>query len=555
MIEPGAKNFFTRLLWLLFLLGALTLMYQIWKLTIRDLSAAEGLFAAFASETDISRPMSIAHGVAIKNQYFLYPWLCSAIQKYTAADMVSILRYVNLFFVVCTALLIAAAAGLTRDFKAGIVGAAMFCANGYVFMHTLHAGSLMMSLCFLFAAQICWIYFGFSKGHWNFAWISGLFMVSLGFLAGGIRIPIYFFLPLLFLHRPLKLSPKLNKKGFVFGMIILGLGFLLWAAPFLLHVRDFSWDYIPHDYRGMSNFLLNILLSPLYLMLLFLPWPLIMWFPFCAAIRPLDKTPIFSHYFRVLFTANLILTLFNPFSTMDDFMFTVPPLVLLCALSYDTAVRRYSVEMRKLATLCGYITALLAAALIIYCFCPYEDLIKYVNFLPLGNGKELIFSAILGFLVLSVWIYHYRKQGQLWLIMLLTGSALGIFAQLTFIPSYNADRSRSSLGRAVYEAIEKDNAAPHATIYKIDILDLYSEGHYMKKNIRKINNLENIDKKEPVIYLLTTDFPQYPERTWKNLFETTYRGRKLFLYRGDIAKRKELINRRNLLRASSGDEK
>ena len=65
-------------------------------------------------------------------------------------------------------------------------------------------------------------------------------------------------------------------------------------------------------------------------------------------------------------------------------------------------------------------------------------------------------------------------------------------------------------------------------------------------NIDMINNLDDIDNKEKVIYLLTTDFPQYPERTWKNLFETTYRGQKLILYRGEVAKRKELINRRNL---------
>lgn len=545
MIEPGAKNFFTRILWLVLLAGALTMMYQVWRLPARDLSQSEGLFAAIASEIVLDRPMSMAHGVAIKNQYFLYPWLCSLLDKYTDCGMISALRYVNFFFVICTALLLALAAGFTRDFKAGIIAAAMFCANGYVFMHTLSANPLMMSLFLLFAAHCCWIYFGFTRGRWNLAWITGLFLVGLGFLTGGIKIPIYFFLPLFFLHRPLKVAPKLNKKGFAAGMILLGICFLIWALPYLLHSRDYNWSYIPHDYRGMGNFILNILLSPLYLLVLMLPWPLIMWMPFCVAIRPLDKTPIFSHYFRVLFTANMVVVLFNPFSTMADFMFAVPPLVLLCALSYDTAVRRYSVEMRRLILLCGYIVAILAAGLVIYCFCPYENLINYVKFLPLDNGKELIFSAILAFFCLSVWIYHYRKHGQLWLIMLFTGCAMGIFAQLTFIPFLNADRSRSQLGNAIFQAIEADGGSKDAVICKNGILDLYNEGHYMQKKIRKLNDLAEIDKKEPVIYLLTIDFPQYPARTWKNIFETTYRDRKLFLYRGDIAKRKELINRRN----------
>ena len=142
------------------------------------------------------------------------------------------------------------------------------------------------------------------------------------------------------------------------------------------------------------------------------------------------------------------------------------------------------------------------------------------------------------------------------MIMLLTGCALGIFAQLTFIPAYNSNRSRSNLGRAVFNAIKTDGGKEDAIICKNGILDLYNEGYYMQKKIRKLNALADIDRKEPVIYLLTTDFPQYPDRTWKNLFETTYRGRKLILYRGDIAKRKELINRRSLLRENnSGEEK
>ena len=99
MIEPEAKKFFPRLLWLIILAGALTLMYQFWKLPMRELAGDEGLFAAIASEIDTSNPMSMAHGVAIRNQYFLYPLLCAAVHKYTSFDMVSILRFVNLFFV------------------------------------------------------------------------------------------------------------------------------------------------------------------------------------------------------------------------------------------------------------------------------------------------------------------------------------------------------------------------------------------------------------------------------------------------------------------------
>lgn len=551
MIEPGAKNFFHRMTWLVILFGVLTFMFQVWNLPIRDLAQSEGFYAAVASEMDSARPMSIAHGVAIKNQYFLYPYVCAFLKSHLPFDLTVILRYTNFFFLGATALLLALGAGVTRDFKAGLIAPAMFCANLYIFFLSQTAGPQMMGLFFLFAAQSAWIYFGFVKGHWNISWVISLTLVSCGFLTSGVKIPVYFFLPLFFLHRPLKLSSKINNKGFVLGMIILGAGVLCLTLPFLLYAREYTWDYISADYRGMSNFLLNILLSPLYMILLIMPWPLLIWIPFCAAIRPLEKTPIYNHYFRVVFITDFIVILFNPFSTMGDFVFVLPSLVLLCAITYDTAVRRYSVEMRRLTTVCGYITAFLAAGLIIYCFCPYENLVKYVNLMPLNNGKEHIFSAILAFLVLSVWIYHYRRNGQLWLIMLFTGCAIAFFARLTVIPTLNNDRSRSMLGKAICDAMTSDNAPDTAIIYKNDILDLYNETYYTGRTIRKINNLANIDKKEPAIYLLTPEFPQYPERTWKNLYETTYRGRKLYLFRGDIAKRKEFINRRNLMRTNT----
>lgn len=547
MIEPGAKNFFIRIFWLLLLAGALTVMYQVWNLHSRDLSQNEGFYTALAAEINPAQPMCTAHGVGIKNNHFLLPLITNLLSRYISLPLSSILRYVNFFFLTATALLLSFTAGFTRDFKAGIIAAGFFCANLFIFLLSMYAETFMIGLFCLFAAQCAWIYFGFSKGHWNLAWVCSLFFVSCGFLAAGVKIPLYFFLPLFFMHRPLKLTSRLNKKGFAVGMIIFGIGIILRFWPFIFFSHQIKWDYMPLVYQGMGNFLLNIILEPLQMLLLLFPWTLLIWMPFCVAIRPLDKTPIFSHYFRVIFITGFVFTVFNPFSVFNDFIFTLPPLALLCALSYDTAVRRYSVEIRRMAILCGYITAFLAASLIIYCFFPAGEVAQYINLLPPEPNKDRIFSAIIAFMVISLWSYHYRKHGQIWLIMLFTAAAMGIFCQLTFIPFQNNDRSRSELGLAILKAINDDGGKQDAIIYKNNILDLYNESYYMKKTVIKINNFDDIDSKKNIIYLLTTDFPQYPERTWKNIFETTYRGQKLYLYRGETTKRKELINRRNNL--------
>ena len=555
MIEPGAKNFFVRMIWLILFLGVLSVMFQFWNFSVRDLSQNEGLYAAIVRELNPDKPMSIVHGVGIRNNYFLYPWLCSVFYRITDFQLPHIMRYINLFFMAATALLIGLTAGFARDFKAGMIGCGFFAANLIVFMYSQYASPLMMSLFLLFSAQNAWIYFGYIKGKWNLGWIISLFLISCGFLAGGIKIVIYFFLPLLFLHRPLKFSSRINKRGFIIGLLLLLGALIFWALPFVFYGRGMEWAYMPIEYRGMGNFLLNIISSPIQLLLCLLPWTLVIWMPFCVAIRPLDRIPIFSHYFRVIFITDFIFILLNPLSTMDDFIFTIPVLALLCALTYDTAVRRYSVEMRHLVLSCAYILIMLATGLLIYCFLPYESISRYVDLLPLTAGKERIFSAILAFFALAVWIYHYRKQGQIWLMLLFTAGAIGVFCQLTYIPYRNSDRSRSELGLKIRQVITDDGGNENAVVYKNDILDLYSESYYLHHKVKKINNLDDIDTKEKVIYLLTTDFPQYPERTWKNLLEITYRGQKLILYRGETAKRKELINRRNLPPPADGGQK
>ena len=222
MIEPGAKNCFIRILWLVILFGTLTVMFRAWDLPLRDLSQSEGLYAAVASEISPHKPLSIAHGVAIKNRFFLYPLTAALLDANLPLNLSDILRYLNFAFLAVTAVLLGAVAGTTRDYKAGLVAAAMFCANGFVFKNSMTASPLMMGVFFLFAAQSAWIYFGFTRGQWSWAWVISLFLLSFGFLTCGFKITVYFFLPMFFLHRPIKMVSKINKKGFVLGMMFLG---------------------------------------------------------------------------------------------------------------------------------------------------------------------------------------------------------------------------------------------------------------------------------------------------------------------------------------------
>jgi hypothetical protein len=68
----------------------------------------------------------------------------------------------------------------------------------------------------------------------------------------------------------------------------------------------------------------------------------------------------------------------------------------------------------------------------------------------------------------------------------------------------------------------------------LDIVDLYGELYYADVKPIKIKNLTELPKKEKTIYILTTKFPQIPERSWTNLLGPgfQYNNNPLALWKG-----------------------
>ncbi|MBR7128349.1 MAG: hypothetical protein IKD09_07165 [Lentisphaeria bacterium] len=535
MIEKAPQNFFSKTFFVLLLVAAFILMYQPWNLSLRELQGNEGFFATNTLEVDFSQyPITTAHKVPARNGYFLYPFMSRLLYDNFSLTIEQATRYTSLFW----AFAIALTAGITvwglRSFKAGLVSFSFFVGVNFVFEKSVLANPTFMALFFVFLAQIFWVYFGFVKTKWNTAWLVSLFLLSIAFLCNGFISLIYFAVPLLFTHRPLKVFSRLSKGGFFVGCVWLTAVILFWGAPYLIGSNHGEIITSIFSVQRLSEWLIHIIYTPFEMIVRLLPWSLIAWLPFCVALRPLDETPVISHYFRVLFFAEFLIALTNPFGNIISIAYSLAPLAVLCGLSYDVGVRRYSAEIRKLLILCSYITTGLAIAVMVYCFMP-ASLLK--DDLP-------TFALGILFLLQSCWIYFYRKHGQIWLVLLSVSCAIGLFYYATMFKYRIKNRSRSSIGLAIRDGLDRESAKQHIpVIYSVNIGGFYNEGVYINYPINKINSLQELPRTEQVVYLLSPNFPQYPDREWTNLLRENYRQNTIGVWRGELLPEAVLVNR------------
>ena len=537
MIEKSPQNFFSKLCCILLIIIVFILMYQPWKLSLREVQGNEGFYATVMQEVNFeSYPVVTAHNVKVRNSYFLYPHLCRFLQDKFSLGIEEPLRYTAFFWAVAIALSAGITAGALRSFKAGLVAFSFFLGCNFVFEKSVLANPTTMAVFFVFLSHISWVYFGFIKTKWNTAWLTSLILLSVAFLCNGFISIIYFAIPLLFTHRPLKVFSKLSKSGFIVGGIILLGVVLLWFVPYLRGNDYGTINYTIFHAQRLGEWLLHIVYTPFEMIVRLLPWTFIAWLPFCVALRPLDETPVMSHYFRVLFFSEFIIALVNPFGNIICIIYSLAPLAVLCGLSYDIGVRRYSEEIRKLIVLCSYIAIGLGIATIVYCFIP-NSLLK--NDLP-------TFSLGILFLLQAFWIYRYRKRGQIWLIMLSISCSIGLFYYATMYKYRIKHTLRREIGETIHNSLHADKDVKwkdKKPIYTLNIAGFYNEAVYIEHPIIKVNSLSELPKNEPSVYLLSVGFPQYRDRSWTNLMRTSYQDTGISLWRGDLLPESELINR------------
>lgn len=524
------------------LVFAFLALYEPWNLGMREFFRGEGLYAVEALELSTPFSVATAHGAVIQNAFPLFPALAGRIYELTGLPMETALRLVSIFMLAASAVMVYFAAASERSYRAGLVAAAMYVSTMLAMEKAGDGYPTTMTAFCLLAAQLLFFQFGYRRTNWSVAWVLSLGMMTLGFFAGGFLALLYFIVPMIFFRRPLSVRSKFKKPGFIIGVILLGLPIFLWIINCWNMAHDMPFFFIFWGDSGILSYLTDVAMFPLELPMRLLPWSLIAWLPFCVALQSLDETPIFSRYLRTLTLSSLALLWFLPESDSREILYMLGPLSILVGIHYELGMRRYGRKIRRALLLCEWAVVGMAIGVVVLCFTPYRWLSLFfslgqsIDFSRVNSYRLLALVAVCLLLTLALVLHRSRATRPVWLMLLITSACGGIFYWTVLQPYRAQEQDKRKMGHMVARALAKEQVP---VLYKQQIVGLYGELFYSGNRVVHLQELEELPYEQPVVYLLSTEFPQAANRDWSNLLapDYTYCGHRLSLWKGVLRSR------------------
>ncbi len=533
--------------WFFFLLIAFALIYFPLQLGDRELYWDEGTYAAMATEMNFQSPLTVAHGELIPNSFPLFPYLAAILHRFFGLPMEYALRLISVLSLFGLSLLCWEVGRRALDFQAALVASLVMFSSGIIIEKGIDGYPHMLALFFLFSGWLTWFTFGVARGSWNKAWIYSIFFCGLALYTIGWSALFYFFLPLLFMRRPMTVWPKLRKPGFVIAMLVLAAFILMWGIPRWSVGEDlprplqidprFTWVQL-------KDYLLHLAVYPFEITLRFLPWSIFAWAPLCVAFFPLDKNPIFSRFLRTIFISLAIIMWVSPWTESRDLIFLAPPLAVLTGINYWLVARRYGHLIHQMLHFFSY--AAIAAGILIIAFylIPHRWISEFYTFSRDISFNTNIWYFVMGLsqggLCIVIGLYlrfcvYRNNRGRCWEHIILITIAFALMFWAIVAPYRAQERDKREYAREVRNAIKKSNHfSGNLMIYQGPRLDgMFGEGYYIGCRIRQIHDLDELPGDLPRAYLITDEVPVSANRNWTKLTDNNYRGRKIQVWMGD----------------------
>ena len=148
-----------------------------------------------------------------------------------------------------------------------------------------------------------------------------------------------------------------------------------------------------------------------------------------------------------------------------------------------------------------------------------------------ANYDLVILSALLSCVFLGVCYYCGRRTAPVWLLLLTLSAMAGIFSGSVIAPYQAQDVKKRTLGADIRTALANEKAAK---LYKCDIRGFYGGLFYTGLPVYHLNTVTELPENAPVVYLISTEFPQITDRNWSNLLPPnyTYQDQKISLWKG-----------------------
>ena len=509
------------------------LVFAWWTFSGRELLRQEGFFATCAQECRFGLQTS-AHGVVRQDVQPLYPALTALLYR-AGIPMEMALRLISIVMMAAWALLAGIAVAMRRNFRAGVVTVCC-CVGSILAMDKGIDGSpAAMTAFFLLAAQLVFFHYGSRFANWNKAWLGAAALWILAFLSGGPVTIWYFVLPLLFLRRPLSVGSKFNAPGFFIGGAAMVITVIAWGVAAGISVNS---DFITVSDFSTLDYLQQLISLPAVFAVRMMPWTLLCWLPFCAALQQLDVTPVFSKYLRTLFFSTFIFFWLMPERPGSELFIIVGPLAMLTGLYYELGIRRYWKWFRQSFVFGEVFIAGVAAVMAVLSFFPdaWLNEIPFVQaqwwrFRSVPSYMPVVYAAIAVVLLLLIGFHLRKRVAPVWYMLLNVAFVLAVFFNALLLPNYTAETRWRTLGADIAAAIPKTEEV--GVLYKLDIDGMFCGLFYSGVPVKKIRTLDELPTSETV-YLISSSFPRHFGWRWAPLLPPgyTFEDKQLFMWRG-----------------------
>ena len=267
-----------------------------------------------------------------------------------------------------------------------------------------------------------------------------------------------------------------------------------------------------------------------------------LWAPFCSALIPLDPNPLFGKFHRILFLTLSVMLWLNPETRTRDLLYLTPLLAVLVGQYYWIVVRRYGFRFLAVFRGFGWILLLLSILSLGFLYLP-ESLLRSsfprLHALNYREGIALLISSLevlTAFLLAAIGIFLSIRKDAVWKVYLLLFGSLMLLFWGVINPYRAYTRTRSAMGQELRSCLPTTEKGPLIVYKDSQISGLYPECWYMGVRIKTVDTSRKIADDSDAVYVISTGVPAAAGRDWLRLYDTMYKGNRLFLYQGNPRK-------------------
>lgn len=377
-----------------------------------------------------------------------------------------------------------------------------------------HGGSAIAAL-LISAAWLGWFVFGWERQRWVFAWCGSLLLVLLAALHMGWLAFLLYYMPLLFLRRPLRAWPYFASLTHI---LALGFALLVFSGWFFwIHNAALPLAYLEPAFGlwPTSDFYLGRFITfPLHCLALFTPWIFFAWPAYCAAFQQLEKHPPFVQFLHTLILPVFLMAWLIPPFDPGHLLPLLVPAGILCGVHYEILVRRHKNRLAQLSRSIGVIAiapAIIGGILLIL----HISQIITIGDLTTPRAVAGLSLLIAGMALLSAFFYR-QEQLPCWLQTATPLALLTVFILCAWLPPYTAlQEDLRNTGQDLAA-----NVPDNAKVYVLDQVFAPDLGYYLNRPLARIPTPASIPRRKSVVYVLGGHRPPIQEtRNWEAVSE------------------------------------